>query len=322
MFGQINMNGINFNNNLGGMPMINNKCIGMNNGMNNNFMMDNNIGRIDGNVIGGDFNNAMGINNNMLMNNNMPMNNNMNMNYNNMLMNNNMPMNNNMNMNYNNMLMNNNMFMNNMAMNNNFGMNNMAMNNNLGMNNNMNNNMGMFNNIQKNNNIKMNNKFRNNNIGNNNNINNINNQNMLMQDLFNQIKSLEDHYEMQKKVANFIKFSKYVNPKIQPLPFFSQSTAEEKNINSFDNEIINVIFVMLKGNKHSKLYNKNKKIHDMLKDFVTSFGLNEKSLERIQFLYNATLLNKLPKDMTLSKFHINNNSKINVIDMFDVIGAK
>ena len=273
MFGQINMNGINFNNNLGGMPMMNNKCIGMNNGMNNNFMMDNNIGRIDGNVIGGDFNNAMGINNNMLMNNNM-------------------------------------------------FMNNMAMNNNLGMNNIMNNNMGMFNNIQKNNNIKMNNKFRNNNIGNNNNINNINNQNMLMQDLFNQIKSLEDHYEMQKKVANFIKFSKYVNPKIQPLPFFSQSTAEEKNINSFDNEIINVIFVMLKGNKHSKLYNKNKKIHDMLKDFVTSFGLNEKSLERIQFLYNATLLNKLPKDMTLSKFHINNNSKINVIDMFDVIGAK
>ena len=68
-----------------------------------------------------------------------------------------------------------------------------------------------------------------------------------------------------------------------------------------------------------RFYNKNMKIRKMLEDFLTKFGLSKNSLDRVQFLYNATIINKL--DMTLSQFNIVNNSKINVIDIHNVIGA-
>ena len=77
----------------------------------------------------------------------------------------------------------------------------------------------------------------------------------------------------------------------------------------------------MKGNKHIKFFDKNMKIIDMLESFIQNFGISKNALNRIQFLYNATLLNNLDKNMTLDQFNIRNNSRINVIDQQDVIGA-
>ena len=59
----------------------------------------------------------------------------------------------------------------------------------------------------------------------------------------------------------------------------------------------------------------------MLQSFLQGFGIGKNALSRIQFLYSATLLNGLDINMTLDQFHIRNGSRINVIDMHNVIGA-
>ena len=78
----------------------------------------------------------------------------------------------------------------------------------------------------------------------------------------------------------------------------------------------------MRGNRHNKKYNKHMKIRDMLEDFVLSFGLTKDALRRVQFLYNATNLIKLDKNKTLSQFHMTDHCKVNVIDLYNVIGAK
>ena len=224
----------------------------------------------------------------------------------NMNMGNNIGMNNNMNNNNNNFGMNNN--------NNNFGMNNnnfgMNKNNNFGMNNN---NFGMINN---NNNFAM--------MQNNIMFSNYSKNISLLEKLYNQYKFIKDPYEMQKKIAlglnNGAQYQNYFNKNALPFGFFTTSSTDNNSI-PFNSEYINVIFVTMKGNSHIKLYKPNMKIKEMLEDFVIKNGLHTNTLNRIQFLYNATLLNNLPENMTLTQFNIVNNSKINVVDMFNVIGA-
>ena len=213
----------------------------------------------------------------------------------------------------------------------NLGMN-MNMGNNIGMNNNMNNNNNNFGMNNNNNNFGMNN----NNFGMNNNNNNFgmmqNNimfsnysKNIsLLEKLYNQYKFIKDPYEMQKKIAlglnNGAQYQNYFNKNALPFGFFTTSSTDNNSI-PFNSEYINVIFVTMKGNSHIKLYKPNMKIKEMLEDFVIKNGLHTNTLNRIQFLYNATLLNNLPENMTLTQFNIVNNSKINVVDMFNVIGA-
>ena len=274
----------------------------------------------------GNMNTGMRMNNNMGMNMNMNMGMNIIMGGNNNRINNNFGMNNNNNfgMKNNNFGMNNN---NNFRMNNNnFGMNN---NNNFGMNNN---NFGMNNNninfgMNNNPNFGMNNGMNNNNFGIMQN-NFVNSPNLnILEALYNQYKLINDPYEMQKKIVfglvknNFIQYSNYYNKNAPPLSFLTQSSAYNNNFNPSNSDIINVIFITMKGNTHLRQYNKNITIKDMLEDFVKNMGLNTNSLKRIQFLYNATLLNNLPQNMTLTQFNIGDNSRINIIDMFNVIGA-
>jgi len=273
---------------------MNNNNMGMN-GINNN-----NMGMYEMN------NNNMGMN--RINNNNMGMN----------RMNNNMGMNG----------MNNNMGMN--GMNNNMGMNGMN-NNNMGMNRMNNNNMGMYEmsnnkmgmNGMNNNNMGMN-RMNNNNMG----MNEINNNNMnmkyfLMENIFKECQNIKDPYEIQKNIVKKMNLEKecpvYLNNNAQKISFFTSSSVE--NNNNKNCNLINIHFVTMKGNSHIKQYNKFMKIRDMLEDFVISFGLSKDALRRIQFLYNATNLYKLEDNLTLDEFNICDHCRINVVDMFDVIGA-
>ena len=143
-----------------------------------------------------------------------------------------------------------------------------------------------------------------------------------MQNLYNQFKGINDSYEMQKKIAlglnNGVTYKPFTNNNVPFLSFLTQSS-KDNNFNPSNSDIINVVFVTMKGNNHMRFYNKNMKIREMLEDFLTKFGLSKNSLDRVQFLYNATIINKL--NMKLSQFNIVNNSKINVIDIHNVIGA-
>ena len=308
--------GMNNNNNIG-MNRINNN-LGMNgmsntmgmNGMNNNIGMNgmnNNMGmnRMNNNMGMNRMNNNIGMNG---MNNNMGMNrtnNNIGMNG----MNNNIGMNrtnNNIGMNG----MNNNIGMN--RTNNNIGMN--GMNNNIGMN-------GMNNNIRMN---GMNNNIRMNKMNNNMDFTNFMNFDFfLMENLFNECKNIEDPYEIQKKMVMNNNLKKKcpinLNSNAQSLSFFTSSSVENNNKQNVD--LINIHFVTMKGNSHVKTYYRFMKISDMLESFITSFGLSKDALKRVHFLFNATNLSKLDKNLKLNEFNIVDHSKINVIDMYDVIGA-
>ena len=209
--------------------------------------------------------------------------------------------------------MNNNMFNNNMGYNNNMRMN--------GMNNNNNNNMGM--NGINNNNMGMY-EMNNNDMG----MNGINNNNMnmkyfLMENIFNEYQNIKDPYEIQKKIVKKMNLGKecpvYLNNNAQKISLFTSSSVE--NNNNKNCNLINIHFVTMKGNSHIKQYNKFMKIRDMLEDFVISFGLSKDALRRIQFLYNATNLYKLEENLSLDEFNICDHCRINVVDMFDVIGA-
>ena len=193
--------------------------------------------------------------------------------------------------------------------NNNMGMN--GMNNNMEMNRMGNNNMGMY-------------EMNNNDMG----MNGINNNNMnmkyfLMENIFNEYQNIKDPYEIQKKIVKKMNLGKecpvYLNNNAQKISLFTSSSVE--NNNNKNCNLINIHFVTMKGNSHIKQYNKFMKIRDMLEDFVISFGLSKDALRRIQFLYNATNLYKLDENLSLEEFNICDHCRINVIDMFDVIGA-
>ena len=272
---------------------------------------------------------------NMMNQNNMNMNqNNMNMNQNNMNMNqNNMNMNQNyMNMNQNNMNMNQNymsMNQNYMNMNQNYmnmNQNNINMSQNY-MNMNQNNMNGNFNNFPLNNMNINNNMYNNmgmNNLFNMKEQNNNNPKLSLMKNLYNQYKFLEDPFLIQKGIAlgmnNNQPYKMYNSGGNQQYNFFTMSTNYGQPNNLSPNKI-NIRFITLKGNKHIRIYNKNDKIKDALENFLESVGVNKNAITQIQFLYNATNLNNLNKDMTLNDFGIRDLSPINVIDLNNIIGA-
>jgi hypothetical protein len=193
-----------------------------------------------------------------------------------------------------------------------------------------NNNMGM--NGMNNNNMEMN-GINNNNMGMNginNNMGYNNNMNMnffLMENLFKEFQNIEDPYEIQKKMVMKNNFRKEcpvnLNNNAQKISFFNSSSVEFNNNNNNNQNcnLINIHFVTMKGNSHVKVYNRFMKIRDMLENFVVSFGLSKDALKRIQFLFNATNLYKLGENMKLNEFNIGDHCRINVIDMFDVIGA-
>ena len=309
------------------MNMMNNQNMNMNMMNNRNMNMNMNM-----------MNRNQNMNMNMMNNRNMNMNMNMNMmnrNQNmNMMMNNNqnmnmnMMMNNNQNMNMNMNMMNSNQNMNMMNSNQNMNMMNSNQNMNM-MNNNQNiNNMNMFNNNNMKN-IGINNQVNNNNINNNFN-NNLNQKLLLMYQLFKQLMSPKvpgiepDPYEIQRGIGRGLNnnqpYNNYVSGGNQLPKVFITSSEGIESANPGPNKV-NLIFVMMQGNKHTKTFKKNEKIRYVLEQFVESFGLSTNTLKKIYFLFNATNLNNLEKHKTLEDFHIVNNSRINVIDLKNIIGA-
>ena len=261
--------------------------------------------------------NMMNSNQNMNM-----MNNNQNMN----MMNNNQNMNM-ININQNMNMMNNYQNMNMMNINQNMNMMNNNQNMNM-MNNNQNlYNMNMFNNNNMNN-IGINNQVNNNNINNYN--NNLNKKLLLMYNLFKQLMSPKvpviepDPYEIQRGIGRGLNnnqpYNNYVSGGNQLPKAFITSSEGIESTNPGPNKL-NLIFVMMQGNKHTRTFNKNDKIRYVLEQFVESFGLGTNTLKNIYFLFNATNLNNLEKNKTLEDLRIVNNTRINVIDLKNIIGA-
>ena len=77
----------------------------------------------------------------------------------------------------------------------------------------------------------------------------------------------------------------------------------------------------MKSNRHARTYRKTEKISDILNKFLESVGLNENALGQIQFIFNATNLNHINKDVTLQQFKVKNNSIIYIVDRKNIIGA-
>ena len=314
----------NNNNNFSQFTMMNNNQNFMKNNQNNQNInmgmnrMNNNLFNQSLMMQSGIFNNNQG---NNFVNNNMNMqfpnmmgqsNINMNNQFNNM---NNRP-NNNMNNQFNNM--------NNRPNNN---MNNQFNNMNNRSNNNMNN---QFNNMNNRLNNNMNNQFNNMNNQSNFNMNKINNNNnsnnsqQLKKQLLQNSLHLKDPYQIQLSIAmglnNNKEFNHFVSGGRQPPEFMKKSSAENCNGKNIDNKI-NVVFLVTKGNKHAKLFNKKDTIKDMLFKFITSVGLQEYHLKSIYFLFNAVNLNTINQNLTIDKIGLRNGSVVTVIDLKDIIGA-
>ena len=297
---------------------------------NNNFGMM--IRNQNNNMKKGQNQNSMMINqNNMIMNqnrNNMATNqNNMMINQNNMMIN---PNQNNIMINQNNMMIN----QNNMGINQN-NRNNMMMNpNNMMMNPNQNNIM-----INQNNNNMMMNQNQNNMMMNKNPNNMMmNNQNMLMtntinnnfnnqqfsfkEQLFQKFQNVKDPYEIQKGIAlglnNGQEYQNYVagGNKIHN---FLKNSSNDNQMGGFDK--VNIIFAVMKGNIHSRVYNRKDTVRTMLVKFMQSVGLHEYHLNNIYFLFNAGKLNSVNQNKTLDEIGLINGSRITVIDLKDIIGA-
>ena len=214
---------------------------------------------------------------------------------------------------------------------NNFPQNNMNINNNQ-FNNNMNlkNNMNFNVNRSNNNNMNINNnqfsgKLRQNmnQINNNINMNNSKAQSQkLKENLIKNSLKLKDPYQIQLSYAlglnNNKPYEHYVAGGNQPAEFLKHSSSEK--ITNIDNKI-NVVFTGTKGNLHTRFFNKNDKIKDMLSKFMKSVGLMEYHLKNIYFLYNACNLNTINQDQTLDQVGIRNGARVAIIDLQDIIGA-
>ena len=222
-------------------------------------------------------------------------------------------------------------FVNNNNFGNNFPQNNMNINNNQ-FNNNMNlkNNMNFNVNRSNNNNMNINNnqfsgKLRQNmnQINNNINMNNSKAQSQkLKENLIKNSLKLKDPYQIQLSYAlglnNNKPYEHYVAGGNQPAEFLKHSSSEK--ITNIDNKI-NVVFTGTKGNLHTRFFNKNDKIKDMLSKFMKSVGLMEYHLKNIYFLYNACNLNTINQDQTLDQVGIRNGARVAIIDLQDIIGA-
>jgi hypothetical protein len=222
-------------------------------------------------------------------------------------------------------------FVNNNNFGNNFPQNNMNINNNqfnnsMNLKNNKNFNVNQFNN----NNMNINNnqfigKLRQNmnQINNNINMNNSKAQSQkLKENLIKNSLKLKDPYQIQLSYAlglnNNKPYEHYVAGGNQPAEFLKHSSSEK--ITNIDNKI-NVVFTGTKGNLHTRFFNKNDKIKDMLSKFMKSVGLMEYHLKNIYFLYNACNLNTINQDQTLDQVGIRNGARVAIIDLQDIIGA-
>ena len=208
---------------------------------------------------------------------------------------------------------------------------NIVNNNNFGNNfpqNNMNINNNQFNNsmnLKNNKNFNVNGKLRQNmnQINNNINMNNSKAQSQkLKENLIKNSLKLKDPYQIQLSYAlglnNNKPYEHYVAGGNQPAEFLKHSSSEK--ITNIDNKI-NVVFTGTKGNLHTRFFNKNDKIKDMLSKFMKSVGLMEYHLKNIYFLYNACNLNTINQDQTLDQVGIRNGARVAIIDLQDIIGA-
>ena len=222
-------------------------------------------------------------------------------------------------------------FVNNNNFGNNFPQNNMNINNNqfnnsMNLKNNMNFNVNRSNNNNMNiNNNQFNGKLRQNmnQINNNINMNNSKAQSQkLKENLIKNSLKLKDPYQIQLSYAlglnNNKPYEHYVAGGNQPAEFLKHSSSEK--VTNIDNKI-NVVFTGTKGNLHTRFFNKNDKIKDMLSKFMKSVGLMEYHLKNIYFLYNACNLNTINQDQTLDQVGIRNGARVAIIDLQDIIGA-
>ena len=222
-------------------------------------------------------------------------------------------------------------FVNNNNFGNNFPQNNMNINNNqfnnsMNLKNNKNFNVNQFNNNNMNiNNNQFNGNLRQNmnQINNNINMNNSKAQSQkLKENLIKNSLKLKDPYQIQLSYAlglnNNKPYEHYVAGGNQPAEFLKHSSSEK--ITNIDNKI-NVVFTGTKGNLHTRFFNKNDKIKDMLSKFMKSVGLMEYHLKNIYFLYNACNLNTINQDQTLDQVGIRNGARVAIIDLQDIIGA-
>ena len=222
-------------------------------------------------------------------------------------------------------IVNNNNFGNNFPQNN-MNINNNQFNNNMNLKNNMNFNVNRSNNNNMNiNNNQFNGKLRQNmnQINNNINMNNSKAQSQkLKENLIKNSLKLKDPYQIQLSYAlglnNNKPYEHYVAGGNQPAEFLKHSSSEK--ITNIDNKI-NVVFTGTKGNLHTRFFNKNDKIKDMLSKFMKSVGLMEYHLKNIYFLYNACNLNTINQEQTLDQVGIRNGARVAIIDLQDIIGA-
>ena len=222
-------------------------------------------------------------------------------------------------------IVNNNNFGNNFPQNN-MNINNNQFNNSMNLKNNKNFNVNQFNNNNMNiNNNQFSGKLRQNmnQINNNINMNNPKAQSQkLKENLIKNSLKLKDPYQIQLSYAlglnNNKPYEHYVAGGNQPAEFLKHSSSEK--ITNIDNKI-NVVFTGTKGNLHTRFFNKNDKIKDMLSKFMKSVGLMEYHLKNIYFLYNACNLNTINQDQTLDQVGIRNGARVAIIDLQDIIGA-
>ena len=166
----------------------------------------------------------------------------------------------------------------------------------------------------------------NNNIKTNNSNNNNNNSNLqhLKKQLLKNSLSLKDPFKIQMSIAlglnNNKPYEHYVQGGNKVPDFMTQSSNENPNGIEFDDKI-NIVFVVMKGHNHNRLFNKNDTIGEMLLKAIKSFGLQEYHLNYIYFLFNAVNLKTINQNLTLMQYGIKNGSKITVLDLKDIIGA-
>jgi hypothetical protein len=178
------------------------------------------------------------------------------------------------------------------------------------------------NNFPQNNNMNNNMNFNNMNFNNNNNNNSQNIKNLKKKLLKNSL-ALKDPYQIQLSIAlglnNDQPYEHYVQGG-NKVPDFMKQSSVENPVGVNDNKI-NVVFVVMKGNSHSRVFNQNDTIKDMLTKFIKSRGLHEYHLKDIYFLFNAVNLNTINQNQTLKEIGIKNGTKITIIDLKDIIGA-
>ena len=143
-----------------------------------------------------------------------------------------------------------------------------------------------------------------------------------MKNLFDQVRNEDEVYNIQKVMSFCMNSNKpYEKLLSRRKEIFTTSSNDESNYNANDEDMIQIVFVSMKGNRHIRMFNKNEEIKSVLEKFLEGFGLNRNALKKIHFLFNASNLNNLKENTTLKDVNLINHSKVNVIDINNIIGA-